>query len=238
MKNTFSVKKILILVVILALPGFLYYLLHEKGKNHYHPLGFFGAKQLAKTYHTYHGKKIPDTIYHTIQNFKLVNQKGDSVKFPDSEKITIVNFFFTRCPSFCRDMNKQMSRVVNTYQKNNSLRFFSITIDPEYDTPSVLSNYSKSYNARPGKWDFLTGEKDLIYKLARQDFLEDAIKDTSTINNFIHSPMLVLVDMHKHIRGYYDSGNNDQVDKLIDEIKVLIAEELRNKDHINNYDER
>ena len=125
-----------------------------------------------------------------------------------------------------------MSRVVDTYQKNNFLRFFSISIDPEYDTPPVLSNYSKPYNARPGKWDFLTGNKDLIYKLSRQDFLVDAIKDTSTINNFIHSPMFILIDMHKHIRGYYDSGNKDQVDKLIDEIKVLIAEELRNvKDH-------
>jgi len=233
MKNTFSVKKILILVILLAVPGFLYYLLHEKGINHYHPLGFFGPKKVAKTYQTIRGKIIPDTIYHTIEDFKLINQKGDSIKFPgDTGKITIVNFFFTRCPSFCKDMNKEMARVVDAYQKNNFLRFFSISIDPEYDNPAVLLNYAKTYNARPGKWNFLTGNKDLIYKLARQDFLVDAIKDTSAINNFIHSPMFILIDTHKHIRGYYDSGSKDQVDKLIDEIKVLITEELRSvKDH-------
>lgn len=100
-------------------------------------------------------------------------------------------------------------------------------MDPDFDTAPVLLNYSKSYNAS-GKWNFLTGSKDLIYKLSRQDFLVDALKDTSVANNFIHSPMLILVDPHKHIRGYYDSGSKDQVDRLIDEIKVLIAEELRN----------
>jgi protein SCO1/2 len=228
MKNIFPVKKILILVTILAVPGFLYYLLHEKGKNYYHPLAFYGPKQLAKTYHTYHWQIIPDTVYHTVSDFKLVNQNGASVRFrSDTARISVVNFFFTRCPDFCRDMNKAMSRVVDAYQKNNFLHFFSISIDPVYDTPAVLLEYSKSYHARAGKWDFLTGEKNLVYKLAKQDFLVNAVRDTSEVNNFIHSPMLVLVDTHKHIRGYYDSGSKDQVDKLIDEIKVLIAEELR-----------
>ncbi|HCN84179.1 MAG TPA: SCO family protein, partial [Sphingobacteriaceae bacterium] len=161
-------------------------------------------------------------------DFKLINQKGDSISFTaDSNKITVMNFFFTRCPSFCKSMNKEMSRVAETYQNNNFLRFLSISVDPDFDTAPVLLNYSKSYNAS-GKWNFLTGSKDLIYKLSRQDFLVDALKDTSVANNFIHSPMLILVDPHKHIRGYYDSGSKDQVDRLIDEIKVLIAEELRN----------
>jgi protein SCO1/2 len=229
MKSSFTVKKILILVTILAVPGFLYYLLQDKGKNRYHPLSYFGPKQLADSYHTKRGKKIQDTAYHTISNFKLVNQAGDGVNFyPDSNKITVVNFFFTRCPSFCRSMNKEMARVAQEYRKNHFLRFVSISVDPDFDTPSVLADYAKLYNANPGKWNFLTGDKELIYKISRQDFLVDALKDTSLENNFIHSPMLILIDSNKHIRGYYDSGTKDQVDKLIDEIKVLITEELRN----------
>lgn len=228
MKNSFSVKKILILVTILAVPGFLYYLLHEKSKNYYHPLGFFGPKQLSGTSHTYHGKVIPDTLYHTIEDFKLINQQGDSVKFAaDSTKIRVVNFFFTRCKDFCRDMNKEMSRVAEAYKSNSFLQFFSISIDPEYDKPAVLAKYAQSYHAQSGNWDFLTGDRDLIFRLARRDFLVNAVKDTVLADNFIHSPMLILVDSDKHIRGYYDSGNKEQVDRLIDEIKVLIAEELR-----------
>lgn len=229
MKSSFSVKKILILVTILAVPGFLYYLLQDKGKNRYHPLSYYGPKQLSGTYHTKRGKKIPDTLYHTVSDFKLVNQSGDSISFStQANKITVVNFFFTRCKSFCLNMNKEMSLVAKAYQNNDFLRFMSISVDPDFDTPEVLLSYSKSYPVKPGKWNFLTGNKDLIYKLSRQDFLVDALKDTSSENNFIHSPMLILVDPHKRIRGYYNSNNKDQVDRLNDEIKVLITEELRN----------
>jgi protein SCO1/2 len=228
MGKSFSVKKILILVTILAVPGFLYYLLEQKGKNRYHPLGFFGLKQVMSTFHSVRGKNIPDTLYHTVRDFKLVNQLGDSVRFPvDTAKITVVNFFFSRCPSFCKSMNAEMALVVGAYNKNDFLRFLSISVDPEYDTPAVLFEYAKSYKHRPGKWEFLTGDKKLIYSLAKQDFLVDAIEDTTSTVNFIHSPMLILLDTHKRIRGYYDSGSKEQVDKLADEIKVLIAEELR-----------
>jgi protein SCO1/2 len=74
----------------------------------------------------------------------------------------------------------------------------------------------------------VTGDKDLIYALARKDFLVDALPDPNEPGNFIHTPMLILVDPHKRIRGFYDSGSRERVDVLIDEIKVLIAEELRN----------
>ncbi|TZF85526.1 SCO family protein (plasmid) [Pedobacter sp. BS3] len=223
------IKKVLILVAILALPGFLYYLLKEKGKNRYKPLAIYGPKQVAKTFHTWHGKQIPDTIYHTISDFKLLNQDSIAVSFPaDTNKIYVVNFFFTRCPSFCRNMNNEMQRVAERYKKNDFLRFLSITVDPDYDTPSVLKKYAAQFGASSGKWDFLTGNQQQIFGLAHDGFLVDALTHTlSASPNYIHSPMLILVDPHKRIRGYYDSNSKEQVDQLIDEIKVLIVEELR-----------
>ncbi len=227
-KTPFPLKKILILVTILAVPGFLYYLLQEKGKNRYKPLGKFGPKEVAKTFHTVRGKQVPDTIYHTVSDFKLTNQDGKSVLFhPDSSQITVVNFFFTRCPAFCPAMNKEMARVVKLYEKNRLLHFISITVDSDYDTPGALKQYANQYQVSSTKWNFLTGPQALIYKLARKDFLVDALKDTTQANNYIHSPMLILLDPQKRIRGYYDSTDKEQVDKLIDEIKVLITEELR-----------
>lgn len=228
MNKLFSLKKILILVTILALPGFLYYLLQEKGKNRYRPLAIYGAKQPANTFHTYRRKKIRDTIYHVIKDFKLVNQDGDSVSFPaDTTKITVVNFFFTRCPTFCTNMNKQMASVVDVYRKNRLLKFLSISVDPEHDRPEILRKYADAYKPTSGKWDFLTGDQKEIFSLAREGFLVNALKDTTQASNFIHSPMLILIDPKKRIRGYYDSGTKEQVSKLIDEIKLLITEELR-----------
>ena len=227
---SFPVKKILVLLILLAVPTALYYLLKEKGKNRYRPLPIFGQKKVASTFHTRFGKQIPDTIYHEIRDFKLVNQDGDTVSFPaDSNQITVVNFFYSRCPSFCSNMNKEMARVAAFYNKNRLMRFISISVDPEYDTPAVLSGYSRPLIAQNEKWDFLTGDKELIYSIAKKDFMVDALRDTTQKVNFIHSPMLILVDPQKRIRGYYDStGGNDQIQMLIDEIKVLITEELRN----------
>ncbi|MXV49392.1 redoxin domain-containing protein [Pedobacter sp. HMF7647] len=229
MKQKFSLKKLVILVVVLALPGFCYYLLTEKGKNRYRPLSYFGPKKVAPTFHKVRGKLVSDTIYHQVREFQLTNQAGNQLKFAaDTSKITVVNFFYTRCPSFCRNMNQQLKRVVDTYSRNHLLTFLSISVDPDYDSPAVLKKYADSYQAKAGKWDFVTGDKSLIYSLAKDDFLLDAVKDTLTENNIIHSPMLVLIDPKRRIRGYYDSNLPEQVDKLTDEIKVLIAEELRN----------
>lgn len=234
MKNKFSLKKIIILVTILAVPGFLYYLLQEKGKNRYRPLGIYGAKEVASTFHMRRGEKIPDTIYHQIRDFKLISESGDSLGFPlDSNKIAVVNFFFNGCTSFCKEMNAEMQRVVNKYKNNRLLQFYSITIDPENDSPEVLKSVAKSLNADPKKWNFLTGDKDFIYSLAKNDFLVDAFQDKADTDNIIHSPMFIIVDSEQRIRGFYDSRSKEQVDNLIDEIKVQISEELRKTDAEN-----
>ncbi|WP_306549820.1 SCO family protein [Daejeonella sp.] len=227
---SFPIKKILVLLILLAVPGTLYYLLKEKGQNRYRPLPIYGTKQVAKTFHIKRRKQIPDTIYHVIRDFKFLNQNSDSISFPaDSNQITVVNFFYTRCPVFCLGMNKEMARVAKTFNNNRLMRFISISVDPENDSPSVLAEYSKPFVAENKKWDFLTGDKTLIYAIAKQDFLVDAIQDNSNKLNIIHSPMLILLDPQKRIRGYYDSSRGqDQVNLLIDEIKVLITEELRN----------
>ncbi|MBC7744458.1 MAG: SCO family protein [Flavobacterium sp.] len=226
---SFPIKKVVVLVIMLAVPGILYYLLQEKGKNRYKPLGFFGPKELASSFHTKRGKKIQDTLYHTIRPFSLPNQDNILVKFPaDSAQITVVNFFFTRCTSFCKAMNNEVARVNQIFGKNRLVRFYSISVDPEYDNPKVLLEYSKKFDEKYSNWQFLSGKTDVVYRLAKEDFLVDALKDTTEKNNFIHSPMLILVDPQKRIRGYYDSANKEDVDRLSDEIKLLITEELRN----------
>ena len=223
-----SLKKILILVTILAVPGFLYYLLTEKGKNRYKPLGIYGPKTVASTFHKVRGESIADTIYHTVSNFGLTNQDSISFRFgADTNHIIVCNFFFTRCKTSCSEMNQSMSEIAKAYEKNKMVRFVSITVDPDYDSPSVLKRYSKQFKIDKDKWQFLTGTADSVYKIAQRDFLVDAFKDSSQTNNFIHSSKFILVDPQKRIRGYYDSADKEQVTKLVDEIKVQITEELR-----------
>ena len=227
-KSSFPIKKILILVIILAVPGFLYYLLSEKGKNRYKPLGIYGPKELSGSFHTVRGKSIPDTIFHIIPSITLKDQTNKDFNLGnDTNHITVVNFFFTRCKSFCPHTNADMGGIAKLYQTNKMVNFVSITVDPEYDSPAVLAKYSQQYHISSNKWKFLTGNKNDIYRLSREGFLVDAFKDSTQANSFIHSSKMILVDPGRRIRGYYDSGDNVQVEKLVDEIKLQITEELR-----------
>jgi protein SCO1/2 len=107
------------------------------------------------------------------------------------------------------------------------VNFISITVDPQRDTAPVLKKYAQTMEAN-NKWLFLTGDTTSIYNLARKGFLVDALKADD--DNFIYSDKLVLIDAEKRIRGYYSGTSTTDLTRLNDEIKVLIAEELRKVD--------
>lgn len=226
----FTLKKILILVTILALPGFLYWMLTEKGKNRYKSLAFFGPKQVASTFHTKRGVKIPDTLYHTVRDFTLLNQDSAVFNFPaKTHRISVVNFFYTRCTVFCTTMNQQVQQLAKKYQRNSLLLFVSISVDGGHDSPPALRSYQLTTGFRSTNWSLLTGPQPQVAELAKQSFLVDVLPDPAQPTTIIHSSMLVLLDPQKRIRGYYDSLSKEQMEKLDDELKVLINEELRTR---------
>ncbi|MDT4842812.1 SCO1/SenC [compost metagenome] len=230
MKN-FSIKKILILVTILAVPGFLYYLLQEKGKNRYRPLAIYGPKVVAKTFHSVRGEQIPDTIYHEVPDFGLINQNDESISWENYKgKIILLNLFHTNGGSNTIDFSsKAMEEFNQLYHKNTMLHLISLSVNPEHDSVSVLLNYAAQLNATPGKWDLLTGNRGEMYDLIKKGLFLDAVEikqDNET--KFEYSKLFVLLDSQHRIRGYYDSTHKEALSKLDDEIKVLIAEEVRN----------
>lgn len=225
------IKKILILVTILAVPGFLYYLLQEKGKNRYKPLPVYGAKQVAATFHSVRGKQIPDTIYHQVADFKLLNQKADTISWQQYKgKILLFNLFYTNGTPYGVDFaNKAMEGFNKVYEKNTMVHFVSLSIDPERDSPAVLADYANKLGAQAGKWDLLTGDATVVGDLVKKGLLLDALQTKVDGQvKFTFSNMFVLLDTQHRIRGYYEATSQEALSKLDDEIKVLIAEELRN----------
>ncbi|HVS91429.1 MAG TPA: SCO family protein [Mucilaginibacter sp.] len=226
MRKSSLIKKILILVVVVILPGFLYYLLVQKGKNRYHLLPKFGPRTLAKTTHKAGNKNVPDTIFHTLGDFKLTDQDGKPVSLKTYDgKVFVADFFYTHCPSVCGVMNGYMDSLARNYANNTLVNFVSITIDPRRDTAGTLKAYSKRFSSFGPKWKFLTGDTTTIYRLARKGFLVNAVDEGN--GNFIYSDKMILIDSHKRIRGYYQGASLTDVSRLNDELKVLISEELR-----------
>jgi protein SCO1/2 len=229
MKKAGILTKIIILVLVLALPGFLYYLLVTLGKNHYNALHIFGEKTLSGTSHKVHGKAIPDTIYHTLGDFNLTDQDGKPVSLASfKDKIVVVDFFYSTCPSVCSTMNANMQQLVDAYTKNKLLEFVSITVDPKTDSVAVLKKYAAGFKAIAPKWRFLTGDTATIYHLARKGLLLNALQTTN--REFIYSDKLVLLDEEHRIRGYYSGAVPEEATRLDDEIKVLLSQEILNHD--------
>jgi len=229
MKKASLPKKIIILVLVLAVPGFLYYLLTVGGKNRYKPLPVFGEKQVAKTMHKVKGKDVPDTIYHKLTDFELTDQNGNKVNLKTFDnKIFIVNFFYSGCPSVCMLMNENVNALDSLYSRNKMTYFVSITINPKDDDIAGLKKYAANFKHLSAKRLFLTGDTATIYSLARKGLLVDAVQTGP--KDFVYSDKLILVDGEKRIRGYYNGAQSTEVDRLNDEIKVLIADELRKND--------
>lgn len=221
-------KKVVILAVILILPGFLYFLLERKGENRYQNLPIYGDKVLTGTFTSRMGKQVPDTLFHQIEPFSLTDQQGESVTvLANDTAISVVNFFYTRCATFCTHMNDEMNRVASRFANNRMVNFYTITVDTAYDTPEVLLEYAETYQPATKKWHFLTTGEDDVYDIARNGFLVDAVQDTTRDMHFIHSSSLILVDSKRRIRGYYDVNQKKEVDRLIDELKLLLVQEIR-----------
>ncbi len=215
--------KVLGLILILLFPAIFYFVL-TSGKHNMLSLPYFGEREPIKV--MVNGKEKIDTLYHSIPDFSFINQFGDTVTQKNYEgKIYIADFFFTTCPGICPKMSAQMHYLEERLKDYNDVMFLSHTVDPEKDTVEALAAYSKLVHANTKRWNFVTGSKESIYKQALYGYLVNADEDILAPGGFLHSELFVLVDKNKHIRGFYDGTSVDQAKKLIDAVKVLIAEE-------------
>lgn len=162
---------------------------------------------------------------HTIADFKLYNQDGNTIDINHLKgKIYVADFFFTTCGNMCPKMTFQMERLNEQFAQDDDFMLVSHSVTPEIDSIPVLKAYAIEHHAEAPKWHLLTGDKEDIYKLARQSYF--AVKDQwkGDLGDFIHTENFVLVDKQGRIRGYYDGTDPAEVDKLITEIDILKLE--------------
>ncbi len=164
--------------------------------------------------------------YGTVPSFELTDQNGKTVKSDNLKgKVWIADFIFTRCQTQCPLMSRQVAVLAQKLPDPN-IKFVSFSVDPEHDTPKVLSAYAKEYGAKKGKWYFLTGDKTIIWNLASDGFRlgvdsaspEDLKEGAQPI---LHSSRFVLVDREGNIRGFFDSAEPEKLNELIQAAQQL-----------------
>jgi protein SCO1 len=171
-----------------------------------------------------------DTVFNQIPAFALLNELGQKTTV-EPGTIKVVSFFFSRCGTICPTTNSNLKRTAGLISNTKDLKFYSISIDPKYDTPEVLKVYRATQKFDASNWSFLTGDKKYIYDLAIKNFklpVADASEYDKGISNidetFIHSDKLLLIDKKGFCRGIYTGTDKFEIDRLILEIKVLLSQ--------------
>ncbi len=172
------------------------------------------------------GKEVVDTVYHTIPDFKFINQEGDTVTAQNlKDKIYVADFFFTTCPTICPVMKKQMLKVYDKIKGQPDVAIVSHTIDPQHDTPAVLKQYASDLGVKDAKqWMFVTGEREKIYDIGEHHYLVVAGADSTAPGGYIHSGAFILIDKEKRVRGMYNGTDDEGTKRLLADIERLKAE--------------
>jgi len=159
---------------------------------------------------------------HTVADFKLINQNGKTITQEDyKNKIYVVDFFFTSCPTICPIMTDNMGKLQKKFIDNSEIMFLSLSVTPKIDSVAVLRKYADDKGVIDAKWNITTGDKKHIYELARKSYFAVVEQGDGGLQDFIHTPNFILVDKKKQIRGVYDGTDDSEILRLIDDIKIL-----------------
>jgi len=173
-----------------------------------------------------------DLVYQNGKVYPLDNLEG---------KYWVAAFIFTRCAGPCPVMSAAMKGLQEKFAdvSGDDLRFVSITVDPTYDTPAVMTQYAERFSADPGRWLMLTGEYDRVYKLANSIFGVGLSKHGTGIDDIpgrlmsapmpetiAHSRRFVLIDDKMIIRGYYEGIEPKEVERLERDLRTLLNDKV------------
>ena len=162
--------------------------------------------------------------YHRIANFSLTNQNGDTITQEFyKDKIYVADFFFTTCQTICPIMTDHMYDIQKQTISDPEVLLLSHSVTPEVDSVAQLKRYAKKKLVNSSKWNLVTGNKKQIYELARKSYL--AVKNAGNGGPFdmIHTENFMLIDKKRQIRGFYDGTDSEEIERLLEDIKVLKA---------------
>ena len=172
------------------------------------------------------GKRVHDTLWHKVTGPAFTNQFGRPVHIGQlTNKAIVINFFFTRCPSICPGLTRNMKKLQDSFRGNNDtlVQFISISIDPEHDSTEALRRFADKFGANHDTWWFLRADKAATYDFAFNE-LKASIADPGVDTAFIHTENFFLLDKDHVVRGWYNGFDTVKLAGLRNDIPLLMLE--------------
>lgn len=153
-----------------------------------------------------------------LREFEFTDQSGRQVT---SESLMgqpyVACFFFTTCKGSCPRQSSQMQLLHNKF-KNKPIRFVSITVDPDEDTPEKLAEYAKSFQADPNRWFFLNAPLAYTERVGVEKFFLDGVEKRG------HPDRFCLVNAEGNVVGSYVWLDIDERELLLKHIEELLGQ--------------
>lgn len=160
-----------------------------------------------------------------VRDFALTDSQGETLTKNDLlGKPWIASFIFTRCAGPCPRVAAAFKELQKRYPEPN-VNLVTFTVDPENDTPEVLTKFAGFWEADLSRWFFLTGDKDTIYNMIHKDFLMPVMPsdDPTPGWEIIHTTNVCLVDATGKVIGKYNSLKEDEIALLRRDLDALLA---------------
>jgi len=162
-----------------------------------------------------------------VADAPLVDQRGKPYPFSAFKGHRVaVTFIYTRCPlpEFCPLMDRHFAAIqqqLDSAQDMRDVRLVSVTMDPEFDTPAVLSDHAERLKADPNVWTFLTGTPADVAAFAQQ-FGIFTERDLGTGANLTHNLRTAVVGVDGRLANVH-SGNDWTPADLVADLKATPA---------------
>ena len=103
---------------------------------------------------------------------RLIDQSGQPFDLASMQgKVVVISFIFTTCNGSCPATTATLYQTQEAFKKagiwGGKVAFISISLDPERDSPEVLTRYARSYGADLDHWKFLTGTNDQVQRVLK-----------------------------------------------------------------------
>jgi cytochrome oxidase Cu insertion factor (SCO1/SenC/PrrC family) len=143
-----------------------------------------------------------------LKEFELTERSGKSIQSEDLRgEPYIACFFFSTCPGTCTRQSNQMQLLQSKF-KGKPIKFVSISVDPEIDTPNVLAEYADKFQADKDRWLFLTGDIGYIIRIGTEKFFLSGVEKRG------HPDKFCLVDGQGDLVGSYSWQVQAERDQL------------------------
>ena len=164
-------------------------------------------------------------ILKTIKPFTFTNQHGSKMTEKDfKDQVWVAAFVFTRCSVSCPMITSVMAALNKELADTPEVKLVSFSMDPEFDTPEVLTKYAEAQSAVSARWYFLTGNKEDLLRMTHEDFMLAATEKNAPNEQIIHSNKIALVDREGRVRGYFAGSDVTRVKEMAATIRKLLKQ--------------